>query len=65
MLSVHRYHRISDSTHLILCALSIEKLALVEDICSSTPSQAVLNLGYIGTVDTMRAVAADAQAQNV
>ena len=61
----HRYHQISESTHLILNPLSIEKLALVEDICSPTPSQAVLDLGCIGTLDMMRAVPADAQAQNV
>jgi SAM-dependent methyltransferase len=45
LLSVHRYHQISESTHLILNPLSIEKLALVEDICSPTPGQAVLDLG--------------------
>ncbi len=45
MLSVHRYHQISESTHLILNPFSIEKLAVVEDICSPTPGQAVLDLG--------------------
>jgi hypothetical protein len=47
LLSVHRYHEISESTHSILNPLSLERLAL-------------------GTLDMMRAVAADdALAQNV
>jgi hypothetical protein len=56
LLSVHCYHAISGSTHSILSPLSVEKFALVEDICSPT----------LGTLDLMRAVAADdAQARNV
>ena len=45
MLSVHRYHQISESTHSTLNPFSIDKLALVQDICSRTPGQAVLDLG--------------------
>jgi Methyltransferase domain len=33
LFSVHRYHEISESTHSTLNPLSVEKLALVEDIC--------------------------------
>ena len=45
MFSVHRYHEISESTHSTLNSLSVEKLALVEDICLPTPGQAFLDLG--------------------
>ena len=45
MLSVHRYHEIAESTRPILNPLSLEKVALVEDICSPTSGQAVLDLG--------------------
>jgi SAM-dependent methyltransferase len=45
VLTVHRYHEISEASHLILNPLSIEKLALVEDICSPSPGNRVLDLG--------------------
>jgi len=44
LLSVHRYRQISESIHLILNPLSVEQLALVKDICSSTHSHAALDL---------------------
>jgi len=33
MVSVHRYHEISESSHRIMNPLSLEKLLLVADIC--------------------------------
>ncbi len=45
MLTVHRYHEISESTHLILNPLSLDKLTLLEQVCAPSPGADVLDLG--------------------
>jgi cyclopropane fatty-acyl-phospholipid synthase-like methyltransferase len=44
MVSVHRYHEISESSHRIMNPLSLEKLLLVADICHIDSGVRVLDL---------------------
>lgn len=44
MVDVHRYHRISESTHRIMNPLALERLLLVGDICRLNAASQVLDL---------------------
>ena len=44
MVSVHRYHEISESSHRIMNPLSLEKLLLVADICHIGSASRMLDL---------------------